>query len=116
MRAFAFVLGFAIAGIAPPAIAHAFLQSAVPAANASLATAPVEIALQFSETLEPTFSDIDITDAAGNDVKAAPVVTQGTSMRVSLKPLNPGNYRVRWRAVSIDTHRTEGQYGFEIKP
>jgi hypothetical protein len=33
-----------------------------------------------------------------------------------LPPLAPGRYRVRWHVVSVDTHRTEGEFGFEVTP
>jgi hypothetical protein len=31
-------------------------------------------------------------------------------------PLTPGTYRVSWRVVSVDTHPTEGNFTFTIKP
>jgi len=36
-------------------------------------------------------------------------------MTIALQPLSAGNYEVRWRAVSVDTHVTEGAYHFTIK-
>jgi copper resistance protein C len=35
-------------------------------------------------------------------------------MRVGLKPLSPGTYRVRWHVLSVDTHRTEGSFTFHV--
>jgi len=35
---------------------------------------------------------------------------------LSLPPLGPGRYRVHWHVVSVDTHRTEGEYSFTIEP
>jgi methionine-rich copper-binding protein CopC len=35
---------------------------------------------------------------------------------VSLPPLAPGRYRVAWRAVSVDTHVTAGDYAFDVGP
>jgi copper resistance protein C len=35
-------------------------------------------------------------------------------MRIGLKPLNVGLYKVNWRAVSTDTHKTEGSFTFQI--
>jgi hypothetical protein len=37
-------------------------------------------------------------------------------MSVALKPLKPGIYHVRWHALSIDTHRTEGAFAFTVAP
>lgn len=105
-----------IAGLAMPAFAHAHLQQASPAGGDTLATAPKQIALSFSEQLEPTFSGVAVTDADGHDVEAAKPAIGDTSMTVALKPLSPGVYHVNWHAVAIDTHRTEGTYIFTVKP
>jgi methionine-rich copper-binding protein CopC len=35
-------------------------------------------------------------------------------MRISLKPLNAGIYKVNWRAVSTDTHKIEGSFTFSV--
>ena len=36
------------------------------------------------------------------------------TMRVDLKPLNAGIFKVNWRAVSSDTHKTEGSFTFRV--
>lgn len=97
-----------------PAVAHAFLQHADPGAGAQLGAAPRQVTLTFSESLEPSFSGLSVTDAAGHDVEAAPAKVSGPNMSVALKPLPPGFYRVSWHAVSMDTHRTEGSYKFNL--
>jgi methionine-rich copper-binding protein CopC len=116
MKARALYVSLAFAGFVTPAVAHAFLQHASPGAGDTLAGGPKEIALAFSEALEPAFSGVDVTDAAGHDVEAAPAIIDGPSMRVALKPLAVGSYRVVWHAVSVDTHRTDGAYRFTVKP
>jgi methionine-rich copper-binding protein CopC len=35
--------------------------------------------------------------------------------RVSLKPLGAGIYKVDWRAVSTDTHKTQGNFTFSVE-
>jgi methionine-rich copper-binding protein CopC len=111
-----FLAGLVIAAQVTPALAHAFLQHASPGAGAVVAKAPPEIALEFSESLEPTFSGITVSDTAGHGVTAAHAVIHGGSIHVALNPLAAGRYRVAWRAVSVDTHRTEGAYSFTVKP
>lgn len=105
-----------IAGVSAPAMAHAFLEKADPGAGANLHGAPRRIALRFSEPLEPAFSAVTVTDAAGNDVSAGAAQVSGSEIDLPLKPLKPGRYRVIWHAVSIDTHRTEGKYAFLVLP
>lgn len=100
---------------ATPVAAHAFLQHATPGAGATPTAAPREIMLQFSEPLEPVFSGMTVTDAAGHDVEAGRPVVSLATMRVPLKPLAAGAYKVIWHVVSLDTHRTEGKFTFSVK-
>ncbi|HXR94797.1 MAG TPA: copper resistance protein CopC [Rhizomicrobium sp.] len=105
-----------ISWMATPVLAHAFLNHAEPGAGATLAQAPQEIALSFTEKLEPTSSGMSISDAAGHDMEAAAPAISGNTVTVALKPLAAGTYRVSWHAVSLDSHRTEGSYSFSVVP
>ena len=98
------------------ASAHAFLLHANPAAGATLSSAPKSLTLDFSEALEPTFSNVNVVDAAGHPVVAAASAASGTKMSVTLQPLKPGTYSVAWHALSVDTHRTQGSFRFTVKP
>ena len=94
--------------------AHAMLEHASPGAGAALAQPPKAVVLEYTEALEPDFSSVIVNDAGGHDVTAAPSSASGSTMRVPLKPLAPGTYRVIWHAVSVDTHRTEGAFSFQV--
>jgi copper resistance protein C len=39
-----------------------------------------------------------------------------TLLIVSLPPLRAGKYKVVWRVTSVDTHKTEGDFQFQIVP
>jgi methionine-rich copper-binding protein CopC len=106
----------AIGCLAIPAFAHAFLQHAYPGAGATLKAPPGRVALTFTEELEPVFSGVAVTDSLGRSVEGGAVVIAGHSMVAPIRSLAPGNYRVVWHAVSVDTHRTEGAYSFTVKP
>ncbi|HEY3776466.1 MAG TPA: copper homeostasis periplasmic binding protein CopC [Rhizomicrobium sp.] len=95
--------------------AHALLEHANPGAGAVVSPAPKGVTLDFSEGLEPSFSTVAVTNAAGQSVTSAPSAASGTQMQVTLKPLGPGTYRVTWHALSVDTHRTQGSFVFTIK-
>lgn len=116
MIARTFVLAAVLAGASAPAMAHAFLDRASPAAGENLHGAPARIALHFTEPLEPAFSAVTVTDETGRDESAGPPAVGGSEMDLPLKPLPPGRYRVTWHAVSVDTHRTEGKYNFLVLP
>jgi len=99
------------------ASAHAELRRSIPAVGTTVPTAPTEVQVNFSEPLVSPFSSIIVRDAAGNRVDKADTRVDPddrTTMHVSLQPLAPGNYTVLWRAVTTDTHRTEGTYGFRV--
>ena len=99
---------------APAAHAHAHLDHAVPAVGSTVAEAPQEVSLTFTQNLEPAFSSATVTDANGADVGQGKAEISGNSMRIALKPLNPGSFTVHWHAVSVDTHSTEGTFSFHV--
>jgi len=102
-----------------PARAHVRLDHASPAVGSTVAAAPKELVLWFTETVEPAFSSIDVRDtngAAMHEGKATVDPKQHTQMRVPLKPLAPGTYKVIWRVLSVDTHRTQGDFTFRVGP
>ena len=102
-----------------PAKAHAQLRGADPPVGASLRAAPAQVSLTFSEGVEPAFSSIIVTDAAGARVDRDDLrrdSTQITHLLLGLKPLPPGIYRVDWKVTSVDSHKTQGSYTFTVLP
>lgn len=100
-----------------PALAHAQLRGATPAAGSTVASSPAEVLVNFSEPLEAAFSTIIVRDALGKrvDKTDAHLDSQDRKkMRVSLPPLTKGIYIVEWRALTTDTHRTEGAFIFRV--
>jgi methionine-rich copper-binding protein CopC len=104
---------FAVLGNAA-AHAHAFLERASPLVGSTVATAPREVSLTFSQNLEAGFSSVQVTDAHGARVDQGKPQISGNTMRVGLKTLSPGAYRVRWHVLSVDTHKTEGSFTFSV--
>jgi copper resistance protein C len=97
--------------------AHAFLDHAVPAVGSTIATAPTQVQLFFTQALEPAFSCATIVDANGQPVASGPAVFDPQNkmeMLLNLPKLPPGHYKVSWHALSVDTHRTEGSFGFDL--
>ena len=83
-------------------------------AGSALSAAPQEVTLTFTDTLEAAFSNLRVTDANGVEVSQGKAQVNGNVMRVSVKPLSAGIYKVNWRAVSTDTHKTEGSFAFSL--
>ncbi|HZK92374.1 MAG TPA: copper homeostasis periplasmic binding protein CopC [Stellaceae bacterium] len=105
--------------VGKPALAHAFLDHAVPAVGSTVAAAPKQVRMFFTEELEPHFSGATLSAAGGQAVATDTAVLDARNpmeMVLSMPPLAPGKYKVSWHAVSTDTHRTEGDFTFEIRP
>ena len=120
MRIIIVLAALLMASLAPNggALAHAMLSQAVPAVGSTVPTSPGKIVLSFTESLEPAFSGIEVRDAAGQRVDSGKA-TLGASknqLQVPLKRLTPGTYTVIWHVLSVDTHKTEGNFTFKIGP
>jgi copper resistance protein C len=102
--------------LASPASAHAFLDHAEPRVGSTVATAPREVSLSFTQQLEPAFSNAQVFDSSGARVDQGRAQVAGSVMRVSIKALSPGTYKVRWKVLSVDTHTTEGAFIFRVGP
>jgi methionine-rich copper-binding protein CopC len=96
------------------ASAHALLDHAEPRVGNTVATAPREVTLWFTQKLEPAFSSITVTNSAGQRVDAGKTRVSGNQMSVSLRSGGAGTYRVNWRVLSVDTHRTDGSFTFRV--
>jgi methionine-rich copper-binding protein CopC len=115
MRLRVLILSFlAMAFGSVAAHAHAMLDRASPAVGSTVASAPREVSLTFSQNLEAAFSSVRVTDANGARVDQGKPQISGNTMRIGLKSLSQGTYRVRWQALSVDTHKTEGSFTFTV--
>jgi methionine-rich copper-binding protein CopC len=97
--------------------AHAMLDRADPPVGSTVNAAPRAVSLTFTEKLEPAFSTVRVENASGVRVDAGkPQVERGkaNTLRVGLKPLSPGTYKVIWKVLSVDTHTTEGSFNFQV--
>jgi hypothetical protein len=77
------------------------------------------VVLWFTENLEPAFSQIEVRSESGTVVssgKARVDAANRNELRVALKPIGPGTYKVSWHVLSVDTHRTQGDFSFHVGP
>ena len=119
------ILSFVLAGMVSLATvtraeAHAFLDHGEPAVGGTVKQAPPEVRLWFTEGLEAGFSTLRVFDAAGRQVDKKDARVDPANPRrfiVSLPAsLGAGTYKVVWRAVSTDTHITQGDFTFRVNP
>ncbi|ACR31851.1 copper resistance protein CopC [Burkholderia glumae] len=107
-----------LAAAAPLAFAHAHPTERTPGAGATAPASTTAVTIDFDEGLEPAFSSIKVTDAAGQSVtrgKSSVGGDAGKRMSVALAALKPGVYTVHWVAVATDGHRTQGTYTFTVQ-
>jgi methionine-rich copper-binding protein CopC len=115
MRHFVLFATTSLLAFAPlAASAHAFLDHAEPRVGNSVPTAPHEVKLWFTQKLEQAFSTIEVTDGSGQRVDTGKPRVNGNEMAVSVKNLAPGSYQVNWHVLSVDTHRTDGNFSFTV--
>ncbi len=114
------VAALAIVVAVSAAGAHACLDRAEPRAGSTLKSAPARVRLWFTGALEPAYSRVHVVNAAGERVDAGDSQVDAGNravLTVSLPPvLPPGAYRVVWRILSVDTHVSEGDFGFRVTP
>jgi methionine-rich copper-binding protein CopC len=121
MNSFCRILSFCLLVLLPATRvnAHAFLEHSDPPVGGKLHSAPATVRIWFTEAIEPRFSSIQVFDATGKQVDKKDAHSDPSDpslLQVSLPRLGPGSYKVVWRIVSVDTHRTNGDFTFQILP
>ncbi len=106
-----------LVAVAPPARAHAQLQTTVPADGETVQSSPDEVVLRFSEGVSPPPAAIRVLNSNGQRVDLGDSGSAGDSsvLRVRVQPdLAPGTYVVAWRATSLDGHPVRGAFTFSV--
>lgn len=101
---------------ASTAFAHAHLEQSTPAADSTISSAN-EVRLVFSEGVEDKFTQVAI-NRDGTSVAVTSIKTEPGNKKVLIvtpaQALPAGQYRVNWKVVSVDTHKSNGQYSFTV--
>lgn len=103
-------LGLALSAIAftaqtPTVAAHAKYESSVPAADATVTTAPSLVTIHFAEDLNPASSDAVVYDTTGKVVSTAKAqvdTSDPKTMTVAMTGDDAESYLVVWHNVSLD--------------
>jgi len=114
-------LGSVQAGLVHHAAAHARLKRANPPVGGVMTApaVPPELELWFSEPVEPALSSVEVRAGDGSRMDKGDLrgdAADRTRLRLTLLSLPAGSYRVLWRVVSVDTHRTNGSFPFRVEP
>ncbi|MEP7189623.1 MAG: copper resistance CopC family protein, partial [Roseiflexaceae bacterium] len=104
--------------LAAPVVAHANLLRSEPAAGALLDKSPPSLMLEFSEELDPSFSQTQLFDSQNQLVEPGPGEVDPTTprvLRLILPDLPKGSYTALWRVrSSIDGHISQGSLPFGV--
>jgi len=111
----AILAGFAILLLPRAALAHALLVSSTPAANATVHAGNIAIELRYNSRVDGQRSTITLVAPDGH---RQPLVLEGQRTPTTLNAraaLQPGNYTLRWQALSTDGHITRGEIPFRVQ-
>src|SRR5258708_31974050 len=78
------------------ATAHALLDHAEPRVGNTVAAAPHQVTLWFTQKLEVAFSSVTVTNAAGERVDTGKARVSGNQLSISLRRSGAGTYHVTW--------------------
>ena len=101
-----------------PALAHAVLVKSIPDSRAVLGRPPDRVQIWFNERLEAAFSTVSVWSESGRQVDrqdAAVGPDDAKRLSVSLLPMEPGTYTVRFRVLSVDSHIVDSSFRFTVK-
>jgi methionine-rich copper-binding protein CopC len=109
---------FAAPLFSPPALAHAFLDHAVPGVGMTVSGPVRELRLYYTQGVVTAFSHVHVVSAAGAQIPASKPVTASSDQQTIVvrlgRALGPGTYSVSWQVVSVDTHTTQGTFTFTV--
>lgn len=107
-----------VGGLPTESWSHVFPLRSNPRVGWTIPVAPAKVTIWFDGELEPAFSTITVYDANQRQVDKDNCRVSGSDssvLEVDLPALLPGTYHVYWKALSKDTHVTEGDYSFAIE-
>jgi methionine-rich copper-binding protein CopC len=98
--------------------AHAKVVRSFPENGAVVPETVGKVEVWYDNPIAKAFVALAVINAAGDRVDkrdAAIDSADWTHVSVSVEPLTPGEYTVRYRAVSADTHLVSGAWVFEVR-
>lgn len=96
--------------------AHALLLDSTPKPNASVA-APPQVVLRFNGRIEAALSSVALVGGPRNAkiLLLRPRRSERPDVLIyDLPSLEPGAYRIEWKALSVDGHLTDGVLKFTV--
>lgn len=104
-----------MAGSTAVAWAHAFLVSADPAQDSTVAAIPARVTATFNEQMQSEFAAMTVVGPDGALWSDGAPQVQGVAVSVGVRPSGPaGRYTVNYRVTSADGHVVTGSWAFTL--
>ncbi|MBG0811745.1 copper resistance protein CopC [Methylosinus sp. H3A] len=103
----------------PILLAHAIVVRTSPAQDGVAAGSIGKVDVWYDAGIRDAFAALAVISASGERVDkrdAAIDRADPAHVSVSVNPLGPGKYTVRYRALSADGHLVSGAWDFEVRP
>ena len=97
---------------------HVHLDKSIPAKGEALSAAPESLQLWFSGGVETEWSKIEVKSENGarmDEGEISHIDHNAKALKVKLKPLPAGSYKIKWNIVAHDGHRIKGKSHFSVK-
>lgn len=114
----AVLAALSLAGACNEAFAHATVLRTNPQKGATVTGPLSKVEVWYNAPISPSLAALSVTDAAGQRIDrhdAAIDPANGAHVDVHVNPPAPGEYTVRYRAISSDGHIVSGSYRFTVK-
>jgi copper resistance protein C len=113
-----FAVAFTSSVAVPHALAHAFLDHAVPGVGMTVSGPVRELRIYFTQGVVTAFSHVHVVSSAGAQIPVSKPVKDPSDQQTIIvrlgRALGPGTYSVTWQVVSVDTHTTQGTFTFTV--
>ena len=96
------------------AVSHSKLESSEPADKTELTEAPEQLALTFNREVRLMKLELIDADKEALAIGFKPSTEKAKTFEVALPTLEAGSYQAKWLAMSKDSHKIKGEFGFAV--
>lgn len=114
MKAFKSITAMVLLAAAPAVLAHAHLESSVPAGGSTVRASPENVVLVFGEAVE--LKALSVQKAGDKAATALGPLPKGAAeqLAVPLPTLADGDYTITYRYVGLDQHEMTASIRFKV--
>jgi methionine-rich copper-binding protein CopC len=98
-----------------PAVAHAILVSATPAANHVVDRGKIPVKLHFNARIDAKRSRLSLVGPEGGESPLSIEESAPNTLGAIAEGLSAGLYILRWQVLATDGHITRGEVPFRVK-